>query len=113
VSDKFNCIADTFHIKTFSGINELSENNVSFSVYPNPGSDNFTLSVRLKNSSDVSVSISTVSGKNFIASKNKTYAAGTHKLNICSEGNSLAEGVYFVQLQVNGNVFTKKLVMLK
>lgn len=113
VSDKFNCVADTFHIKTFTGINELNNDEVVFNIYPNPGKENFTLSIGLIKNSDVSVNVSVVTGKSVFTIKNKTYPAGVYKINLEEGGYSYPEGVYFVRVLVNGKSFTKKIVVLK
>jgi hypothetical protein len=113
VNDKYNCIADTFYIKVFTGIHEAENDNKPFVLFPNPGTDNFFIELDMAKPSLLNYCIFSVNGKKLFNSKNKVYPAGPHQIKLIENNLDLAEGVYFVTLELNGRHFTKKLVVIK
>ncbi|MFN3916598.1 MAG: T9SS type A sorting domain-containing protein [Flavobacteriales bacterium] len=91
----------------------LKENTLisNMSVFPNPASNDFTLSYNLTESSSVVVTITDISGR-VISSKNKgTLPAGNH-LDVVSV-NSLSQGIYNVSIATKDAIKTTKLVVTK
>lgn len=113
VKDKFNCVADTFYIKVFAGIHELSSERAPFVLFPNPGTESFIIGIELSKPSQLNFSIVTSSGKKVFSSKNKIYPVGPHQIKLLENNQYLAEGIYFITVDLNGSRFTKKLVVVK
>ncbi|MBX7243122.1 MAG: PKD domain-containing protein, partial [Bacteroidia bacterium] len=77
-------------------------------IYPNPSSTMAYMDIELKENSELSTKIVSVTGQ-VVAEKTGKYAAGKQQLQLNTE--SLSAGFYFVQITANGNtVITKKFV---
>ncbi len=83
---------------------------LSFMLYPNPTRDGFTAIVANKTAATASLNISDVSGRVLLA-KTMHLQAGQQQIGMSTE--SLAPGVYFVNLDVDGKKGTQKLVIMK
>jgi hypothetical protein len=91
------------------GINELSNNDLN--IYPNPAYDITNLSFNLKESSSVEVSVYTLVGSKVLEISSQELAAGDQVISINT--NSLDEGVYFINLQIDNKIITKKINVIK
>ncbi len=89
---------------------ETIENEVGMSIYPNPTSNNATVTFNLTNASDVVVNVTDLSGK-VAQAINLENVNGTQIVNI--NVDTLSNGVYMVNVNVNGVVSTQKLVVRK
>ena len=80
------------------------------SVYPNPANDLSNVSFELNNEADVNITVTDLSGKVVY-----TNALGTVNgaQNVAINTTALNNGVYFVNLSVNGTVSSEKLVVKK
>jgi len=91
------------------GVNEV-ENTYALSVYPNPANTNATVSFSLNNEAAVSINVTDLSGKvvymNTLGTVN-----GTQSVNVTTD--ALKSGVYMVNVTVDGNVSTQKLIVRK
>jgi len=85
------------------GIDELSMNNNELSVYPNPASDNFTISINavMKNAL---VEIYTVFGA-------KVYSTVLNNKQETINTKQFSSGIYFVKVGAGEKLFTKKLIV--
>lgn len=95
----------------FVGVNELTnivEN--SFVLYPNPASQNTTISFSIADKNNVVVSVYDVLG-NIVStiSQINELEKGSHSINLNT--SNLASGIYYISLTVNGVKETKKLVV--
>lgn len=89
-----------------TGVNELPSSVSSFSVFPNPASDNATITIDLKESTNVQIDVTDLAGKQVaIIMNEKPTGAVTKQFNT----TSLPNGNYLVRLQVNGKSYTQKL----
>ncbi len=86
-------------------------NTVGFSVYPNPASTQATISCKVANSSAVVVSVLDLAGKVVYSNDLGTVNSGAHTVTINTD--AIANGVYMVNVSVNGSVSTEKLVIRK
>ena len=92
----------------------IEENNSSLSstsVYPNPASDEATINFSLTESAKVSIEIVDYTGKVIANNNLGNVAAGESQFNVNT--SELANGVYFYNITVDGDVITKKLVVSK
>lgn len=93
-----------------SGINELSQ-SIGLSMYPNPSKENTTLSMYLSGASELSYSIIDITGRTVYSVPQTSYPAGEHKIQINTK--EYTSGVYFVNLNLNGTVLSRKLLVNK
>lgn len=91
------------------GIEEL--NNGDFSIYPNPITQNAQMTFELKENAQVEWSIYSITGSLVIDSNPQNMSAGIQKININTE--NLEDGIYFLNLKVNGESTTKKITVLQ
>jgi FAD synthase len=89
---------------------ETIENEIGMSIYPNPTSNNATVTFNLANASDVLVNVTDLSGK-VAQSIDLGSVNGAQNVNI--NVDTLSNGVYMVNVNVNGVVSTQKLVVRK
>jgi hypothetical protein len=79
------------------------------SVYPNPASDNATISFAAENNANATVTVYNSAGKTMFTQTNSV-AAGVVK-NITVNTSNLAPGAYFVSVNEGDNRITKKLMV--
>lgn len=91
-----------------AGINEevLVENNIN--LYPNPTNNVAFLNLDLNTESNVSIDIFNMSGQ-LVANKNYGQLVGNYQFPI--DVNAFETGVYTIQININGNITTKKLIV--
>lgn len=90
-------------------INEV-ENTYAMSVFPNPANTNATVSFTLNNEANVNINVTDLSGKVVYTNALGT-VNGTQSVNVNTD--ALNSGVYMVNVSVDGNVSTQKLVIRK
>ncbi len=87
-------------------------NKIEFrAAYPNPFNPSTSLSFSLPQTSDVSLKLFDVTGRNVATLAIGEYAAGSHRLNWNAE--SFASGTYFARMQTGGYSHTQKLHLIK
>ncbi len=86
----------------------LAENTVS--VFPNPAKDEFSIAIQTVERVDVDIIVLNLLGKEII-SDNFIFEQGanTRKINV----RNIENGVYILQLESNGNIFSRKLIIDK
>ncbi len=90
-----------------SGIG-LAENDF-FQIVPNPFVDEVKIQYELIRESQVALSILDISGREIVA-KNESQSAGRYVARFNAQSLGFSEGIYWVELKVNGQIFTKELV---
>ena len=100
---------DVYH--SGAGVNELAENQLDFSLFPNPSSDNVALQFSLIAASSVKITIADVIGKTLASVEEGVQTAGTHLKVINTKDLNLSKGVYFIILQSGNDREVKKLVV--
>jgi hypothetical protein len=93
-----------------AGINEDPADAIRLNAFPNPFSGSTRISYELKETSNVSIAVYDVLG-NKVATllDNESQSNGTHQLEFDASGN--ARGVYVVNLTMNGQTYTRRLVL--
>lgn len=88
----------------------LDEKNQLFGaeVFPNPASDNFAVRYIMGAASDVTVTVTDITGKVVAEFAEGTQTEGAHTLDV--NARSFAEGVYYVTIASENSVLTKKVV---
>ncbi|MGQ0828844.1 MAG: T9SS type A sorting domain-containing protein [Bacteroidota bacterium] len=91
------------------GIKEQTEIASNVGLYPNPASENVSLSFTISKPAEVFVSIYNAIGQKTAEFNNELTVAGNHSLNINTA--TYKPGIYFVNTTIEGQVFTQKLVV--
>lgn len=92
------------------GIEDEIANNLNFNVFPNPSTENTTISFDLINKLNVDLRVLDVVGREVSVIYSGNLNNGEYKYNV-NEHAKLAAGVYFVKLTVDNRTFTKKLIV--
>ena len=74
-------------------------------IYPNPSSSDFTLHYKMEHEARVVVNVTDITG-NSVFVESKIIQAGDHT----SQIRSLAPGMYFIVLNVDGKIFSRKII---
>lgn len=91
-------------------INELPDQNLNVSeLYPNPASNQVSLSMHLDKAARVEINTVNMTGQNVGAGFNQVLGAGDHVLNLDLDG--LSPGVYFYTIHSEGNKINRKLII--
>lgn len=93
-----------------AGVEEMSleQLDATFRVYPNPATEEAVVTIQLSNDSEVSMKIVDLSGK-VISERNYGTLSGISEIAVNT--NELGSGVYVIELSVNGERLTKRLVV--
>lgn len=73
-------------------------------VHPNPFNGTFTISLDLRNASEVSISLVDVLGKELSIADSKQLTSGVHKYIITPVSEGLASGVYILRIKENSSI---------
>lgn len=109
VSNANNLYIDQINLSGTVGINEL-ESEIGLSIYPNPTNGTATVEFTLPDNASATVSVTDVLGRIMETSGKLPYENGAIKYTV-NKANSLSNGVYLVNIDVNGKRVTKKLVI--
>lgn len=90
------------------GINDETDNQDFFKIYPNPNNGQFTIEMNVKGSRDVMLKIYDVLGQ---ITFNKEYHINTSNSKEQVNLSHYGKGVYFVELNINGQVFKRKFII--
>lgn len=102
-----------------SSVGVLEDNNLipyAFDLkqnYPNPFNPGTTIEFNLPNSSNVTLKIYDVTGKEIASLINELKESGIHKINFDAAKYGLSSGVYFYTLTAEGIIKTKSMIVLK
>lgn len=99
-----------FDATTTGIITETATEN-SMNVYPNPATDNATVNFTLGESAKVQVSVVDALGRVIISADLGNMSAGEQNYQLNTE--SLNNGLYFVNVQIDGNKITKRIAISK
>ena len=100
-----------YEARLITGANESNTIQISnMVIYPNPTTNNFTLNYYLQSTSDVNISLYSITGKKLEILSNQMTPRGEYKYNI--DMTSLPVGTYFLKLQTGDEILTKKVVKL-
>lgn len=90
------------------GIEEDGVDNFDFSIFPNPANDMTTVKLNIQEAGEVSISIISITGA-IVSSFNYGTLVGEN--NFVIDANRLESGIYFVNVNVGGNMITRKVVV--
>ena len=104
----------SFYLSTANlSAEEADLNFMDLKVFPNPISNGQELNIEfeLAENQDIAISVFNAQGKRVQSQATRTYLAGAH--NTTLNLNNLNTGIYFVNFQVDGEVITKKVSVVK
>jgi hypothetical protein len=91
-----------------AGLNELTQIDDLVKVYPNPATTSVTVDLQINQQSEVSISLSDVTGK-IISTKDYGQLASASSITINT--SNTPSGVYFVTVKMNGATTQKKIMI--
>lgn len=93
----------------YIGLEEVSQNHVSMTIYPNPVKDNATLDINLAQNSVATIKVVDLMGRNVIDLGTKSMKAGQNTIELNT--SNLNNGMYFVKVASENGVVTKKITI--
>ncbi len=93
------------------GIDEYSQNVSLFQNFPNPASGSTTIKYLLRKESNVSFSLMDVTGKIVFTESKSRKNEGMNSIEI--DTKELNSGIYFYSIIVDGNKFSRKMIVTK
>ena len=87
----------------------IDAGNLDFKVYPNPFSDQTTISFTIKQDEKVCVRLFDLSGKEIEILTDDKYKAGNHNLKLSALG--LQKGFYICLINTNKSMLSKKIIV--
>lgn len=90
------------------GITEATKNVSNISVYPNPANDYVQVGFETNNAGNIVISLSNLVGQNIAVFANTLTNAGYN--NVTLDISALQKGIYFLNINDNGNVKTQKFI---
>src|SRR5574344_523342 len=89
----------------YIGLEEVSLNEVSMTIYPNPAKDNATIDITLSQNSVATIKVVDLMGRNVIDLGTKSMKAGQNTIELNT--SNLNNGMYFVKVASENGVVTK------
>ena len=102
-----NFFLDDINFSTTTGVNELTQ-SIGLMVSPNPTNHTFTIKFTLSDPSNVSYQISDILGKTLMKSPVQKLEVAEHSIDVNIA--HLPEGIYFLQLELNGQKMVRKII---
>lgn len=91
------------------GINELTK-NIQFNLSPNPTTGEAKIKFNLNDPAHITVSVVDMLGREVLPVTNTYYGSGEQTL-IVNKNSLLPRGIYFVNVNLNGTVMSRKLIV--
>ncbi len=103
-------------ITMLTGVKSINLSSIKTSCYPNPFSNELSVSYTVKNHASVKLTILTLNGQTVTELVNQTQSAGdyTTKWNGTNmEGQVTPNGIYLYRLQIGNEVASSRIVKIK
>jgi hypothetical protein len=94
-----------------TGISERVLAQSMVSVFPNPANNQFTVQLTTQKSSEVSFTVTDITGRTIVADTSAKLSSGTNIITV--DATTFASGIYFVTLRSNGDTITQKISIAK
>lgn len=98
------------------GVNDLSKSGASVEIFPNPFSSETTIKLVCDKPTQAFVRLFDASGKNIAELIDDSFGTGTHTFTwdgTSDTGKKLSNGLYYIQIQVNGFSETQKVLLCR
>lgn len=107
--DGNNLYLDDINIMSPTGIDQAISDNLNLTAYPNPSADDVMINFNLINKARTDLRLFDVVGKEVAVVFNGNLPSGQNQFTV-SKAQVPAAGVYILQLMVDGNRYTKRIV---
>ncbi len=104
-----NMYIDAVNFFGTTGVNELTK-SIRFNLYPNPTTGETNVNFNLSDAAKIKVTVLDIMGREVLPATENNYAAGEQFITV-NKNNTLAKGVYFINLTYNGAKMSSKLVI--
>lgn len=104
-----NLYIDQINMGFSSGLGEHFSDDANFTVYPNPTVKKATVRVNAPSSNDATVEVFDLFGKKVATLYNGLISSGESEF--AFDGSSLSSGMYIVKMTIDGNSYTRKLML--
>lgn len=104
-----NIYVDAINFWSPNGVNELTR-SIEFGLYPNPTDGDAVVHFNTSNSAKVAITVKDMLGRDVLKVADKTYDAGEQNINI-NAASQLQSGIYLVNMNINGAVISRKLIV--
>jgi hypothetical protein len=104
-----NFYLDDINFNAPLGVNELTK-SIELSLFPNPSEGTASLEFTLSDNAEVKYYVMDVTGRLVEDTKAFSLSPGHHSYNV-NESQKLKAGIYFVNLELNGQRMSRKLVI--
>lgn len=108
-TDNYIVQAGLLPVTLISNVSELPSSVKGMSLYPNPASESANLVFNLIENADVNVSVINALGQTVYVSESNNFTSGQNIITLPI--NNLSKGIYFVNVNVNGERATRKLIV--
>ncbi|MEO6902658.1 MAG: T9SS type A sorting domain-containing protein [Bacteroidia bacterium] len=92
------------------GISKMTTNNSAISVFPNPATNNLTVSMNAEKSGMLSLTLMNIQGQEIMKLYHENVNAGAFSKSIPLP--NIANGIYFIRGEMNQQNFTQKITVL-
>jgi hypothetical protein len=106
-----NLVKKTMVLTSVTAVNTIDQNTFNMQLFPNPTRDFVMLNYSLKQNSDVRICVYSMDGKQVAALNKNNQPTGNNNEAIDLASLNLKSGVYAVSLQVNGQSYSKRLLV--
>jgi hypothetical protein len=106
-----NFYIDQINIGFPANIKEHFSSEANFNVYPNPSSGNAKVELNLIRESEVRIDVLDMFGRQVSVLADKSLTEGSHSFDFSSEGKNLSNGMYIVRMTVDGDTYSRKLLI--
>ncbi|MDO9152697.1 MAG: FlgD immunoglobulin-like domain containing protein [Paludibacter sp.] len=103
-------------ITMLTGLNSINLSDIKTSCYPNPFTNELTVSYTVKNHADVKLTILSLNGQTVAELVNQSKSAGEYKVKwngTNAEGASMPNGIYLYRLQIGNEVASARIIKTK
>jgi len=102
-----------FHDHTSSINSQLNNNLDQLSIYPNPFTDKTLINFTLSQTSHVKIIVMDIKGNVLFTQTDKTLNSGPNEIEINASEAGLSPGTYFVNIMINDQMISKKIIEVK
>mgnify|MGYP000853827327 CR=1 FL=1 len=100
-----------FSVDTGVGLDEISVEENSFEIFPNPVTNTSTVNFHLKQSGNVNIELFNTAGKRVMQLANGTFNSGINKVTL--DSGELDNGIYFISIKTADQTLSGKIAIMK
>lgn len=110
ITDSYGCtLTDAFTVTYPLGSENADGFSESFEVYPNPSKGLVTVSFKIKESSEILISVNNMLGESIYNSEKQNVKSGTLKIDL----SGVKDGIYIFSIKTGNHVITKRISIIQ